>query len=248
MKIILLEKSQVSYPKHNFPWHVHPDHYTLSYVTSGQALLEFAQQKMTISPGDLIFVPAGLVHRTQILNSFAYELIRFRFTHSIAYLPSYPFAHFTCKTQIQQFREWFNALNTAHNGQHSFNIEQLPLFFQQFLTKNYQGEPIVDPAILRCLSYLHRHYDSNVRISDLGKISLRSTSHLQRTFKQQLGISPVRYLLALKVDKAKELMRQDISLSRIAQAAGFFDQSHFNRYFKQFAGLSPMNYRRILVE
>ena len=107
---------------------------------------------------------------------------------------------------------------------------------------NFSKEPAVDQAIERCLAFIHTHFDQPLSLEDLSKAALRSKSHLVRTFKQQLGVSPLRYLLGLRLDRAKELMQNNQSLSEVALATGFYDQSHFNRYFKRFMGLNPTQY------
>ena len=67
MEIRILEMAQVDYPAHTFPWHVHPDHHTLSLVTGGMALLEFPKASIQTQPGHLIYIPAGFAHRTVVL-------------------------------------------------------------------------------------------------------------------------------------------------------------------------------------
>jgi len=58
-------------------------------------------------------------------------------------------------------------------------------------------------------------------------------------------MTPHAYVLAQRVAKAQNLLEHaDLSLSQIAIAVGFADQSHLTRRFRQVAGISPGRYRR----
>ena len=68
-----------------------------------------------------------------------------------------------------------------------------------------------------------------------------------RAFKKSMGVSPHRYLLAHRVNRAKEMMKdQRRSLTQIALDCGFSDSSQFSVVFKRIIGVSPRSYRRSL--
>ena len=236
MEIRILEIAQVDYPAHTFPWHVHPDYHTLSLVTGGTALLDFPSHSIQAQPGNLIYIPAGLAHRTVVPTSFSYQLIRFQlppdFTVSSA---SYSMTRAENKTSLYQ--RWF----LEQQGTKA-KFGHVPALVWNHFTSSFSKEPALDQAVERCLTFIHSHFDQALSLEDMSKAALRSKSHLVRTFKQQLGVSPLRYLLGLKLDRAKELMQNCQSLSEVALATGFYDQSHFNRYFKRYMGLKPTQY------
>jgi len=68
-----------------------------------------------------------------------------------------------------------------------------------------------------------------------------------RSFKQSMGLSPHRYILAHRVNRAKEMMNdQRLSLTEIALDCGFSTSSQFSVVFKKITGLSPREFRRAL--
>lgn len=72
-----------------------------------------------------------------------------------------------------------------------------------------------------------------------------STSHLTRLFKKFYGISPIYYIVKLRVEKAIELLgRTDTSILDIAYATGFKSLSNFYKCFKEHTGSAPNEYRR----
>lgn len=71
--------------------------------------------------------------------------------------------------------------------------------------------------------------------------------HLIRSFRKECGISPHAYLLRLRLEKARELIRQGRSLVDAALETGFADQSHLNRHFKANYGITPGVFKQQVV-
>jgi transcriptional regulator GlxA family with amidase domain len=68
--------------------------------------------------------------------------------------------------------------------------------------------------------------------------------HFARQFKQSSGVTPHHYLTQKRVARAQEMLAQtDLSLSEIACAAGFSDQSHLARHFRYMLGTTPREFR-----
>jgi AraC-like DNA-binding protein len=81
-------------------------------------------------------------------------------------------------------------------------------------------------------------------VADL--IGLHPTSFC-RGFKQSMGVSPHRYVLVHRVNRAKEMMDdQRLSLTQIALDCGFSSSSQFSVVFKRITGMSPREFRRAL--
>jgi len=77
-------------------------------------------------------------------------------------------------------------------------------------------------------------------------IGLHPTSFC-RGFKHSTGLSPHRYILAHRINRAKEMMNdQRLSLTEIALDCGFSGSSQFSVVFKRITGMSPREYRRAL--
>ena len=69
--------------------------------------------------------------------------------------------------------------------------------------------------------------------------------HFARAFRHATGQSPHRWLMDRRIERAKDLLRSDMSLAEIALACGFVDQSHLTRVFSRREGLTPGAWRRI---
>jgi AraC-like DNA-binding protein len=72
-----------------------------------------------------------------------------------------------------------------------------------------------------------------------------SSRHFLRAFKKSNGVSPHRWLLIARVDRACELLENTpASIADIAHACGFADQSHLTRVFRGLVGAAPGAWRR----
>ena len=88
----------------------------------------------------------------------------------------------------------------------------------------------------------------NISLDELADMAAMSRSYLLRNFTKQYGISPYRYLQSIRIEKAKQLLEEQVPLIEIADMCGFSDQSHFSNYFKEFIGVTPKQYQRIFQE
>jgi transcriptional regulator GlxA family with amidase domain len=97
----------------------------------------------------------------------------------------------------------------------------------------------------RAKELLMADLSGDLSLPDLAHACCLSTSHFSHAFRQTIGCPPHQWLLAQRVERAKQLIlntRQP--LSEIALATGFADQSHFTRVFTQRVKASPAAWRR----
>ena len=73
-----------------------------------------------------------------------------------------------------------------------------------------------------------------------------SSGYFARAFKRSTGVPPYKWLTKMRVERAKELLKDPrCELADIAQLCGFVDQSHFTRVFSRSEGYSPGRWRRL---
>jgi AraC-like DNA-binding protein len=70
-------------------------------------------------------------------------------------------------------------------------------------------------------------------------------AYLSRLFKQHTKITPVTFLLKLRIDKARLLLRErlELTVEQIASSVGFHDPLYFSKQFRRWYGVSPTEYR-----
>mgnify|MGYP004645383565 CR=1 FL=1 len=99
--------------------------------------------------------------------------------------------------------------------------------------------------ILPATDYIHNFYfEKEINIPYLSKICGINETYFRRIFKNCYGISPVKYINNLKLERAKEfLLQTEYSLNDVANLSGFNNLYWFCRFFKKEAGLTPTEYR-----
>jgi AraC family transcriptional regulator len=95
---------------------------------------------------------------------------------------------------------------------------------------------------------LHERFTEHLELSNIADAVNVHPVHLACVFRRTFRCTPGEYLRQLRVQYAcRQLSETNASISEIALAAGFCDQSHFNRHFKRLLGLTPAQYRRSIV-
>ena len=97
----------------------------------------------------------------------------------------------------------------------------------------------------RATELLTSNLDGEVLLAKVAKECRLSTSHFTRAFRASMGLPPHQWLVHRRIEAAKDMLRNsDRSLSEVAIACGFADQSHFTRMFARRCGVSPGSWRR----
>jgi len=100
-------------------------------------------------------------------------------------------------------------------------------------------------TVLKATAYLHAHYAEPISLSDLTDYVGLGERHLDRCFRQVMGITPITYLNRYRIKQAKALLEAgDRTVTEVAREVGFSDGSYFARVFRREVGLSPRTYQR----
>ncbi|MEA4962495.1 helix-turn-helix transcriptional regulator [Lutispora sp.] len=131
-------------------------------------------------------------------------------------------------------------------------MQIVALFLREFKTnfkKFPQKSPDIDICIARSVEYMEAFFNANITIADICDEINISPFHFIRTFKKKNGISPHQYLLKIRIQKARELLKSGrYSVSETAMLCGFVSMPHFSSTFKDMTGCSPVEYKRISVQ
>ncbi|MEM7594561.1 MAG: AraC family transcriptional regulator [Cyanobacteria bacterium P01_A01_bin.83] len=121
-------------------------------------------------------------------------------------------------------------------------------FFAYLLTcqtkLDFQSDRVAKGAIALVCDYLQANYHQNISLAELADLVGMSRFYLSRLFRRSKGISLSAYQTQIKIDRAKKLLSQEMPISQVATATGFYDQSHFGYHFKRLVGTTPGNYSK----
>jgi len=92
--------------------------------------------------------------------------------------------------------------------------------------------------------YISSNYNKNIDLEDIAQNACLSVNHLLRTFKQAYGKSPHQYLVQVRIDRSKYLLKNtQYTLNEIVEIIGFECPSSFIRLFKSLNKITPGKYR-----
>ena len=119
-------------------------------------------------------------------------------------------------------------------------------FFALFLEEH--SENIVDGNFEKITAYLDENYKENISLQELSQTFNLNEFYIIRLFKSQMNLTPRAYLINVKINKAKELLQQGVSIVDTALECGFFDQSHFHKNFLKIVATTPKAYQLNFVQ
>lgn len=94
-------------------------------------------------------------------------------------------------------------------------------------------------------SILENCYNSDLNIAKISEKYEISEVHFRRLFKKMYGLSPIKFVQNIRINKAKQLLLdENVSISNIALECGYDDAFYFSRIFKKVTGVTPSEYRK----
>lgn len=126
--------------------------------------------------------------------------------------------------------------------------EQLQCFLTELINHFASGKSVVKPflderkAVQQVRKYLHDYYAEDISLKQLAELVNFSPYYLSRVFKAEVGVSLPQYQTQVRINQAKSMLIEGMSIKQVAARTGFVDQSHFSRNFKRFVQVTPGNY------
>ncbi len=243
-----------------FPDHFH-DYYVIGLVEAGERRLVCNNRTFELSGGDLLLLDPGdshgcvqtdggtLDYRALNIGKDKMSELALEITGE-RYLPRFSENVLRGSGLSDCYRKLHEMILSGFVG---FGKEEALLILISELIK-LSGKPFFEQIsrhaapIERVCRFIDERYSEHITLEQLCKCSGLSKSTLLRSFTKARGVTPYRYLQAVRINKAKELLEQGAKPIDAALSAGFSDQSHFTNFFGTFIGLPPGAYSRIFRE
>ncbi|CAM4168897.1 AraC family transcriptional regulator [Paenibacillus alkaliterrae] len=162
------------------------------------------------------------------------------------------------KTRFQQTLHAMNEMLQLYKRRH-YNRSLTALRFTQllielsredFMDELQRNDRLHSKSIVKVnalLDYIHQNYQSKITGRDIELAFESNYDYLNRAFKQVTGQSISRYINAVRINQAKELIETTpLSIGEVGYLIGINDPYHFSKLFKKHAGLSPTQYFKLV--
>ncbi|MCI8375498.1 MAG: AraC family transcriptional regulator [Lachnospiraceae bacterium] len=243
-----------------FPNHFH-EHYVIGFVENGERRLSCRNTNYTIGQGSIVLFNPGDNHACVQSDDGTLDYRGFNISKKIMLDLA---EEVTGKRELPVFSEnvicddevicYLRPLHEmVMNGNSNFGKEENLLLLLSGLIENYSQPslsyiPECRQEIEKVCMFMEQHFAERIYLDQLCRQEGLSKSTLLRAFTKSKGITPYRYLETIRINEAKKLLSNGVSLPDAAMRTGFFDQSHFTNYFTSFIGLAPGMYREIFFE
>jgi AraC-like DNA-binding protein len=241
----------------------HMDHhyhegYELLYFMEGESHIEIEGRVHIAKAGDLAVYRPRMVHQEDVQPGL-YRIICLRFPRERMELPFPeehelpPVVHLPWK---ERFHNVLEQLVLEKKGVDRWSDLMTGTYLMQFVillwrALSYYSKPCEEDSeeqkirISHIIDLIHTKIDIDVPLRDLASRACMSESHFSHTFKEVIGVSPKRYMISAKIEKARELLKMtNKTVTQISRHLGYESPHYFNRLFRKECSCTPLEYRK----
>ena len=222
---------------------------------AGEAILE--GKKFRLAPGDLVVVNPGTLHEERSDAKAPLRLI-FLAIRDFA-VPGLPagclsqekYRVLSCGEYRYKMDIYLRELLQETSSQIEFYqeisqglVSALLVLVMRLIRINPEDEAALSQECQKIKEYLDQNFTSPITLDSLSETVYISKHYLSHLFKEQTGVSPIKYLTSKRMEKACELLSEtDLPVSEVSKAVGYENPLYFSQVFKRIYGISPVKYR-----
>ena len=216
----------------------------LVYILAGNCRYRFSDSyTFTVSPGDVLYLSKDSTYEMNVLGRYDFICINFFFDEcgskkSDRFRPKDP-----TLTENLFYRIWKKQTSGASLA------ERMTLLYSILsdLISSRQKAYLSNSArykIEEAIYLITASSQENISVSDLARHAGMSEVYFRKLFKKVTGISPVKFSIDCKINRAKELLAVDyLTLEDVSERCGFSSLSYFCRVFKENTDMTPGEFR-----
>ena len=222
---------------------------------AGEAILE--GKKFRLAPGDLVVVNPGTLHEERSDAKAPLRLI-FLAIRDFA-VPGLPagclsqekYRVLSCGEYRYKMDIYLRELLQETSSQIEFYqeisqglVSALLVLVMRLIRINPEDEAALSQECQKIKEYLDQNFTSPITLDSLSETVYISKHYLSHLFKEQTGVSPIKYLTSKRMEKACELLSEtELPVSEVSKAVGYENPLYFSQVFKRIYGISPVTYR-----
>lgn len=218
-----------------------------AFILSGSAIYRFGSEAAEAKTGNILFLAKGSSYEITVRDpDYRFYFVDFNFDGKKS-LQNEVFSQEKLKKLENTFIK-FHALWTAGNFADKIYCKALIYQIYSDIVKENALQYIPSSKQSRidlALENIKANFaNADISIEDLCRECAMSEVHFRRLFYQIYHTSPMKFIISLRVSKAKELLtNSEMKIQDISEACGFNNPYYFSKVFRQATGLTPSQYR-----
>lgn len=217
------------------------------YYLSGEVEYIFSDHRFVARAGSLAYLPRGSSYVMHIRESFSYVCVNLLLEESDGGVLS----ALCCQRGIpptvhSDILRLGMLLDSAAPGSYAESFSVLYRVLSAMIRASGGEYRHSDRRAEAAIAYIREHYGNcELTVGEVAAHAQVCEAQLRRIFKPLIGTSPVRYIIAVRIGAAKNLLTDtNLSVAEIAHRTGFADEYYFIRQFTREVGITPGRYRR----
>lgn len=241
------------------PQHTHPSYSFVLFFSEEQSIVPVAINVKANQYLSVAMAP-DVPHEEEMNGTFTRYIAIFinpELYHAIYknYQPNQPETYFWDQFSMPQdimhdIKRFMSEYENEMHGYQSLLDALATTIIHQIVRGLLQIHPSEDKytdkfGIEKVIAYMHQHFGNKVQVCTLAQVANMSESHFMRTFKMEVGVSPMTFLMSVRIENAKKLIRSgDYNMTEVSMRCGFSNASHFSSAFTKHTGLTPTEYHK----
>lgn len=232
--------------------------YQLIYIAKGKGYFHFNGKEHIISEGNMILYRPDEVQQYYYHAYDKTEVYWVHFTgcdvnEILRYykLPDFENVFYTGTSPDYQwlYRQMIQELQLCRANYEellSLLLRHIFLMINRYLKEGTKIGSDIQNEIERATHYFNENYSSQISIEEYAKSRHMSSCWFIRSFRQIIKVTPMQYILSLRMSNAQSLLENtEYNITEIAQAVGYDNPLYFSRLFRKHIGVSPSQYRKL---
>ncbi|MBR2567456.1 MAG: helix-turn-helix transcriptional regulator [Paenibacillus sp.] len=218
--------------------------------------------------GDLLVISPEEMHRALILDESEYERITINLKKAyVSQLSTVLTDLLSCfdyrpegkgniihlqDEQLKQLLYWTDQIekfadSRAYGADVQTNAamaQLLVLINQWFQHNSYVPQDIMPELVCKTMAYIDKHITQHITLGKLAEEFYMNSTSVSRQFKKHTGLTLRSYILSRRIELAKLLLTDGMSITDACFQSGFSDYANFIRSFTKIVGISPGKYKK----
>lgn len=232
--------------------------YQLLYIAKGKGHFYFDGKEQIITEGNMIlyrpnevqmyyyYAPdkteAYWVHFTGRHVESILEFYELPETENVFYTGTSPDYQWMYRQMIQELQ----LCRANYEELLSLMLRHIFIMINRYIVEGRKASSDIQNEIECATHYFNENYNKPLNIDEYAESRHMSTCWFIRSFKQILKVTPMQYILSLRMANAQSLLEtSEYNISEIAEAVGYDNPLYFSRLFHKHIGVSPSEYRKM---
>ena len=262
IKSLSFQLESITKSKYDSDWHstLHTHPFTeLFYVVDGKGEFNIQGQRFPVKPNDFVIINPQVEHTElsspdEPLEYIVLGINGLSFSNLTPVSEGgHPFSFFNLRDEQKDILRYLNAMVQEATSQsmsyelvchHLLEILLIKILRHQHfdLEVGKQSKATKDISFIK--HYLETYYHESIQLEDLASMTHLSRFYISHSFKKEIGMSPMEYLIDIRIKESKILLRTtNYSISQVADIVGFTTPTYFSKQFRKSTGISPTDYR-----